>query len=224
MAPAGAVRTNSSTPAGERMPVFIKDHFRVLFVHVPKTGGTAVEFFFEKNGFAASFLDRGGRNSLVPVMKCSPQHMHAAMLRELFMLRGFGYMFMTVRNPIDRLVSEYRMRAVMQQQIEDIDSWVDYVLNTYPSSNYMIDNHIRPQSDFWLPGCEVFRQEDGFGETWVNRIAEQVGCAFDHRQVEVAMRFGHAAAPTLSPSSIRRIHEFYAKDFEFFRYPAPVDS
>jgi hypothetical protein len=206
------------------MPVFIKDHFRVLYVHVPKTGGTAVEFFFEKNGFSASFIDRGGPNTLAPVMKCSPQHMHAAMLQEVFALRGFTYMFMTVRNPLDRLVSEYRMRAVMQQHIEDIDSWVDYVLTTYPGNEFLIDNHIRPQHDFWLPGCEVFRQEDGFGEAWVARIVEKVGCEFEHRQVEVAMRFAVPPAAPLSPASVRRIREFYAKDFEFFRYKLPGES
>jgi hypothetical protein len=200
------------------MPVFIKDHFRVLFVHVPKTGGTAVEFFFEKNGFAVSFVDRGGANSLVPVMKCSPQHMHAAMLREILHLRGFGYMFMTVRNPIDRLVSEYRMRAVMQSQIDDIDAWIDYVLGAYGGNNFMIDNHIRPQSEFWLPGCEVFKQEHGFGAAWVRHLRDKIACDFAHTEVEVAMRFGAVAPRRPSVASLRRIREFYAGDFELFGY------
>lgn len=203
------------------MPVFIKDHFRVLFIHVPKTGGTAVEFFFEKNGWDMSFVDRGGKNTLAPVMKCSPQHFHAAILREMFRLKGFGYIFMTVRNPVARLVSEYRMRAHMQQRIEDIDSWVDYVLTTYPQNNFLIDNHIRPQSDFWLPGCEVFRQEDGFGPAWVEHIEGKIGCEFAQRTVDVQMRFDTVAAAGLTPESVRKIAAFYARDFELFGYPVP---
>lgn len=203
------------------MPVFLKDHFRILFIHVPKTGGTAIEFFFEKNGFDVSFIDRGGRNSIVPVMKCSPQHMHAAMLREIFHLRGFSYRFMTVRHPVARLVSEYRMRRVMQQRIEDIDTWIDYVLRTYPDNNFLIDNHIRPQSDFWLPEVDVFRQEDGFGDAWVQRIAERSGCELAHRQVEVAMRFGDSGTVEPSAASRRRIRDFYARDYELFGYTDP---
>lgn len=204
------------------MPVFIKDHFRVLYVHVPKTGGTAIEFFFEKNGFAASFIDRGGPNSLAPVLKCSPQHMHAAMLRELFVPRAFAYTFMTVRHPLDRLVSEYRMRAVMQRQIEDIDSWVAYVLDTYPNSHFLIDNHIRPQHEFRLEGCDVFRHEDGYGDAWVAQVAQRVGCPFPHPRVEVAMRFASPPAAPLSAASLRRVREFYARDFELFGYEMPA--
>ena len=200
------------------MPVFIKDHFRVLYVHVPKTGGTAVEFFFQKNGWDISFVDRGGATSLAPVMKCSPQHLHASILQELFRLRGFSYTFMTVRNPVDRLVSEYRMRAAMQTRIEDIDAWVTYVLSTYPSTPFLIDNHIRPQSEFWLPGCEVFKQEDGFGDAWVKRLSEQIGCDFAQTSVDVAMRFDTIAQQRPSEDSVRQIQQFYAKDYELFGY------
>jgi hypothetical protein len=106
-------------PIGAGMSVFSRDHLRVLYVHVPKTGGTSIEFFFDKNGFAVTFVDRGGAGSIVPMMKCSPQHLHAEQLHAIFHVNRFTYSFMTVRNPIDRLVSEYRMRAVMQKSIED---------------------------------------------------------------------------------------------------------
>ena len=200
------------------MPVFLQDHFRVLYIHVPKTGGTSVEMFFEKNGFDAAFLDRGGRNSLTPVLKCAPQHMHAAQLREILHLPGFSYRFMTVRHPVTRLVSEYRMRAVVQAHIAPVDEWVAYVLDTYPRNPFMNDNHIRPQSEFWLPDCDVFRQEDGFGPAWAEQIAARIGCTFAVREVDVAMRFD--AAPKVQPSadSMRRIRDFYARDFELFGY------
>ncbi len=206
------------------MPVFIKDQRRVLFIHVPKTGGTSVEFFFEKNGWHTSFIDRGGDGSLVSVMKCSPQHLHGAQLQTIFRLRGFDYIFMTVRHPVDRLVSEYRMRAVMQEKIQDIDTWIADVFAKYPGNNFMIDNHIRPQSEFWLPGCEVYRQEDGFGEQWVSLLSQRARIAFDHRAVEVAMRFPNVAQQQPSAESLRRIHQFYAKDFEQFGYAVPADA
>lgn len=203
------------------MPVFIKGSQRVLYVHVPKTGGTAVEFFFEKNGWDIHFVDRGGESALVPMMKCSPQHMHAQVLQDLFRLRQFTYIFMTVRDPVARLVSEYRMRAVMQKQIAPIDDWIDETLNLYPDNKFLIDNHIRPQADFWLPGCTVFRHEDGFGADWVQALRGGIGCDFAQAQVEVAMRFDNAAPQTPSAASVLRTAAFYAQDYELFGYRRP---
>lgn len=204
------------------MTVFIRDNARILYVHVPKTGGTSIELFFEKNGFAVSFLDRGGKNSIVPMMKCSPQHLHAEALRAIFHVNRFTYSFMTVRNPIDRLLSEYRMRAVMQTVIEDIDTWVANALDSYSGNMFLIDNHIRPQVDFWFPDCDIFRQEDGFGDAWVQTIAQKTGCEFFDSKVDVAMRFDAALKVIPSPKSIARIREFYRRDFELFGYDSAV--
>jgi hypothetical protein len=200
------------------MSVFIRDNLRVLYVHVPKTGGTAIEFFFEKNGFAASFVDRGGEGSIVPMMKCSPQHLHAEQLQSIFNLGRFSYSFMTVRNPVDRLLSEYRMRAVMQKSIEDVDTWIGNTLDAYPKNTFLIDNHIRPQVEFWFTGCDVYKHEAGFGESWVSRIAERLGCEFGYPEVEVAMRFPSSAKVRPNAASVARIRDFYRRDFEFFGY------
>lgn len=199
------------------MSVFLRDDLRILYIHVPKTGGTAIELFFDKHGFASQFLDRGGDGSMVSMMKCSPQHLHAEQLQSIFHVNRFSYRFMTVRHPADRLISEYRMRAAMQTSIEDVDTWIGKTLDDYPRNPFLIDNHIRPQVEFWIPGCEVFRQEDGFGADWVRRIGERIGCEFFH-PVEVAMRFGTSVKPQPGAASLARIEEFYRRDYEFFGY------
>ena len=48
------------------MPLFTKGDRSVLYIHVPKTGGTSIEHFFLSNGYAAEYLDTGGAGSLNP--------------------------------------------------------------------------------------------------------------------------------------------------------------
>ena len=200
------------------MSVFVRDNLRVLYVHVPKTGGTSVEQFFAKNGFAVSFVDRGHRGSLVPMMKCSPQHLHAEVLHAIFHTNRFSYAFMTVRHPVDRLLSEYRMRAAVQKSIEDVDTWIAEALTGCARNAYHLDNHLRPQVEFWFAGCEVYRQEDGFGTAWADTIATKLGCEISHRGVDVAMRYADVSSVAPNAASIARIEAFYRQDFEFFGY------
>jgi len=206
------------------MPVFIKDHIRILYVHTPKTGGTSIEKFFADNGFHVAMLDRGGANSLLTVLKCPPQHMHAAMLSDLLHMGGFAYRFMTVRHPIARIVSEYVMRAAEQPWIEPFDGWVAHILRAYEADNLVLDNHIRPQSDFLLPGCEVFRLEDGLGPAWVDTLAERTLCEFTHRRVGREMRFGASRPPVPDHATRQRLAAFYARDFAQFGYDPAADT
>lgn len=200
------------------MPVFIRDDIRVLFLHVPKTGGTAIEQFFERNGFSVSLVDRTGSDPLARVMKCSPQHLHASILRELFNIGRFTHVFMTVRHPVSRVLSEYRMRVAIQQRIEGPNEWVAAALAAYSQDKFAIDNHIRPQWHFWLEEAEFFKQEDGYGAAWVRTMSDRLGCSFQHPLVDVAMRFDGVAEATLDPASRQRVEDFYAEDFDLFDY------
>lgn len=205
------------------MPVFIKNGRRVLYVHVPKTGGTTIEMLFERNGFAASFLDRRiTQDSLLTVMRCSPQHMHAPMLQCLFSVPSFHFVFMTVRHPVARLVSEYRMLARGNPALADFDVWVDTTLGAWPATPFMLDNHIRPQVDFWLPGSTVFKLESGFDSTLIARLASAAGCSFEDSRLPVQNGSKPGTVIVPSAGSIRRIVDFYHRDFEKFGYPTSV--
>lgn len=203
------------------MPVFTKDQLRVLYVHVPKTGGSAIEAFFEKNGFDISFYSSVRVDPVLPGVACSPQHLHADALRAVFGLGSFRCVFMTVRDPVSRLISEYRMRAALHDgPSDDFDTWLDNVLRYYAGDPFMLDNHIRPQAEFWLPGCAVFRQEDGYGDAWVRQIGARLGCDFADPHVDNAMAFEQVPRPRPSRASLRRIRDFYARDYDLFGYAA----
>ena len=106
------------------MPIFVKDDCRVLYVHVPKTGGSLVYQLFLKNGFDRDFFDLP-KHGFMAVKQCSPQHLHAEVLQSLLRLDAFDYTFMTIRNPVSRIVSEYKWRQADPEKMnaQDFHAW-----------------------------------------------------------------------------------------------------
>ena len=112
----------------EYVPIYLKDGKRILHIHVPKTAGTSLQSFFGSNGFHVDWYDQGGETSLLPVLRCSRQHMHATMLKETLSLTKFDYVFMTTRHPITRMISEYRMRRSINPGVPDFSSWAHSIM------------------------------------------------------------------------------------------------
>ena len=89
------------------MPLFKKDCEEILFVHIPKSGGSSIEAFFKRQGYEMFFRNKGKLEGT----SCSAQHFHAKMFEELFNGASFDYSFTIVRDPLERMFSEYRHRA-----------------------------------------------------------------------------------------------------------------
>jgi hypothetical protein len=202
------------------MPVFFKGTRRILFIHVPKAGGTSIEAYFEANGFTTAYLDRGeSPESLNGVRRCSPQHMHAALLQMLFNPDLFDYVFMTVRHPISRLLSKFVMETGETESVTRLEDWIlrDFS-KVFADPSYM-DNHLRPQCDFLLPQAKVFKLEDGFGEDFVGRLQSESG--FELPQAIGREMHACLGKPdfNLVRSAIRDlITTYYARDFTTFGY------
>jgi hypothetical protein len=203
------------------MPVFFTQTKRVLFVHVPKAGGTSIEQFFEANGFKTAYLDRGGSpESLNPQRRCSPQHMHAALLDALFDTASFDYVFMTVRHPMRRLLSKFTMENPGIATADRLEAWILRVFGEVAANPAYLDNHLRPQSDFFLRHAEVFRLEDGFGPAFVSRLRDRIGARFGAMPVNHEMQSREAAIDEtlIRPALRSMILAYYRKDFETFGY------
>lgn len=203
------------------MPVFRGQGKTILYVHVPKTGGTAVESFFNRNGFDVYFRDTGRLQNLNFVRKCSPQHYNRAILEAIFNFDRFDYIFMTCRDPILRFKSAFLMRASGKPNA-DQNLWANGVLRKYRADPFVYDNHIRPQSDFYIPGIDVFRQEDGFDEAWAVRLGERIGCDFREPPVRKMVRkemIGRSAHDVdFDDTVFQKLREFYSNGFILFGY------
>ena len=204
------------------MPIFIRGDVRVLYVHVPKTGGNAIMKFFQDNGFGVEFCDLSNvRNGLNALRTCSPQHYHAQLLSMTLRLHAFSYVFMTVRNPVDRLKSEFLWRV--RDPASSPDNWARQTLGAYAENSFVLDNHIRPQHEFLVPNAEVFKMEDGYDGDWVDRVAQKTGTALSGSNVprtHVAEVFsGRTTSDVVfSPEVTDQIRAFYAEDLSRFGY------
>ncbi len=200
------------------MPLFRFDKAVILFIHIPKTGGTSIE---------ATLAAMGGRVALLSssthgYAKSTPQHMQAEALSDFVPEDFYDLRFAVVRDPQQRLVSEYKMRRAGRikrgLEVLSLDDWLAQTLNRYDKNAYVFDNHIRPQSDLIPTGTDVFRFEEGL-EPALAHVGRRVG-----RDVPEMPRIrqSHTDSVEVAPETARRIADFYHEDYARFGYSLPV--
>jgi len=202
----------------------LKDDRAVLFVHVPKAGGTTLERLFTDSGWTMRYRTTWRSNPEVfRLLRVSPQHYHGALLEELFKLDRFEHIFQVCRDPIHRFRSEFAMRnkTLTEADASTVEAWADEQFGLYATNPYLLDNHLRPQVDFLVPGVEVYRLEDGMKE-----IVDDLNGRYDmglSTQIRHRLRSENHGLPSsaveISDSLQAHLHEFYAADFERFGYP-----
>ena len=162
-----------------KLPAFEKHDCKILFIHIPKTGGTTVEETFIENGFSMTYR-RGGKYGPLSqddkLRGCSPQHMHAELLAKEFCSSDFDYIFTVVRHPASRLVSEYKFqkRTTIAETFPSISEWIATLPAILEADPFKFDNHLRPQHEFiWPDCCRIFKLEDGL-DAIMNQISREV--------------------------------------------------
>lgn len=202
------------------MPVYEGRGRRVLFVHVPKTGGTSIEAAFRRAGFTESY-----RSKSFTARGCRPQHLTAADLVEEFPGLPFDYVFAVVRDPVARFGSERVWRAghvaKKGRPVPDFESFANDWLGRYDADPSAGDNHFRPQVEFLLPQMDVFRFEDGID--WVmSRVAVRLGDARLSRPVPHRMGprvDADRSLDALTTGTRARLARLYLVDSAALGYP-----
>lgn len=206
------------------MPVFLKDDRAVLFIHIPKTGGSTIERLFQQSGWKQRFREtKRSSPRTFPLRRCSPQHHHAALLGEIFDISKFDCVFLVSRDPLSRFRSEYMMRHTENPSTdaESVAAWHDKVFAKRAKNPYHLDNHLRPQHEFLLPGCEVFRLEDSLEAAVASlnsRHALGLSAELPHALNSERRTGLSSSAVELSPRVEADLRETYAEDYRTFGY------
>jgi hypothetical protein len=199
------------------MPLFRFERAIVLFIHVPKTGGSSIEAALRRMGGRPALLT----NTTQGYAKCTPQHMQAEILSSFVPDDFYDLRFAVVRDPQSRLVSEFKMRRVGRKKRGlaplSFASWVTQTFKRYESNPYVFDNHIRPQTALIPEGTQVFRLEDGLEAALAN-VASRLDLAVPKLP---RMRQGATDPVAVPATTARKIAAFYSDDYTRFGYSVP---
>jgi hypothetical protein len=196
------------------MPILSVEGKTVLFIHVPKTGGRAVEAHIKDHG-SVCFEHTLGREL---GLKCIPMHFHGAVLESLFDPSLFDHAFMVVRHPVARAVSDFRYFVRRRKLVDNppnFTRWLRYRLFRAQRNPYYMDNHFRPQWEFECFDSAVYRLEDGL-ETAVKDMNAKLGTTIPEQLPRV--NEGAAVEVDVRDADRDLIYSRYAQDFERFGY------
>ena len=178
----------------------------IFFAHIPKTGGSSIEAYLDRKGAVALRYPRR-----LGWSKTTAQHMDAAVHRALIPDGFIDCSFTVLRDPVARLISEYRYRADRRAGVPAFDVWVERMFSKHSQNPATQDNHIRPQVDFLRPGMRLFHLEDGLSLVF-DWIDEQSGTSAADR--DVWEKKSKSAAIDVSAEMRARIEAFYAADIK----------
>ena len=198
------------------MPVFSKENKSILFVHIPKCGGSSISKIFQKNNWEESFSVRGKSLSEIEYLKSSPQHYHGEIIKNIFDISKFNKIFTIVRNPFNRLKSEFYWQLNNKISTnKSPEDWFNNVLEKYNQNNYIYDNHIRPQNEFILEKIHIFKLEEG-----LKKVYEYI---FDKRFLFIKepklkkMKYDQLIEGQFLKIK-SKVEDFYSKDYELLKY------
>lgn len=199
---------DTSAFGGRLMPLARLADKLVFFAHIPKTGGSSIEEWLSAVGLLAL-----RHNASLDGMGCPPQHMHAALYEPLFKGAFVDARFAVLRDPVERLVSEYRYRRGQverkgKRQMPSFEAWVERAFRLYADNPYFLDNHIRPQAEFVCDGMKLFRFEDGLEAVtgWLEDLSGLKGPPLEH------ILPGAGAKVDVPEETLAKIKAFYAAD------------
>ena len=197
------------------MPVFNKGNKNYLFIHVPKTGGSSIEELFVRSGFkmdlfgiTESSMYVTEKGSRIPL-----QHLHSELLLETINWSEINYSFMIYRDPVERIISDYKFRTTyFEKECKlNADDWIIKTLNEYKEDNSIKHNHIRPQNEFYIEGCDVYDFKDigSMGQILSKSIEglENINTPHENKSRRKC---------TIKDSTVECIKNFYRKDYEWF--------
>jgi hypothetical protein len=132
------------------------DHLKAVFLHVPKTGGTAIKRLLGINQL----------NSENPALIPSPQHLTCALLRAAIGPEKYDsyFKFTFVRNPWSRLVSDYfwrqgGSRRRMDMTFSEFTAYVADLVRTGRFYDQRFDDHFIPQVKYTRDVDRIYRFE-----------------------------------------------------------------
>lgn len=198
-----------------------------LFIHVPKTGGTAIETYFRGIGLTGYF-DPATYMPVRPYLKVPPAHYDYGVMNRLYNLDRL-YSFAVVRHPVRRMVSEYRWALEKSTGAASLagKSFADYIrlmFEQYRRDENVAAGHFKPQIRFVGDKVsKIFKYEAGL-ENIIAHVLKDVGLTLEREVKLPVVNSTSQRKVVLSPEDMALIEDFYAEDFQAFGYEREVSG
>ena len=199
----------------------------ILFIHIPKTGGTVIEKSMKKMTKQNLFsLYPSNKILKHPYNNVSLQHQYYTTLytyRNLLNIRFDDTIkiFSVVRNPYDRIISDLFWNDLIKPYFTS-EQVFHVIQNKYLNRNDL-DNHNKPQYKFvtdddcnLIPNIKIFRCEE------LNEKNDEINKYFNIDINIVQSNVNKDYSKYLNAKSIILINNYYKKDFELFDYPMKI--
>lgn len=213
------------------MPIFRINTDLHYFAHVPKCGGTAVETYLTAR-FGPLGLFEQDRH-LIPMdrrwNRTSGEHLSVEDLYRLIPESWLKSSFAVVRHPVRRLISAFFFSRDVTGRTTlsaDFNTWAQETLAKVPNQPFLLEGHLRPQTDLVPATARIFRLEDGLEPIvpYLDTLAGNTEGPRDIAPRNVGKWRQDEAEPTPSDAVLALASTVYAQDFARFGYDAPATS
>jgi hypothetical protein len=193
----------------------------LLFIHIPKTGGTVVENQIKKKYNEQLYSEKNNSILPKPYNNYSLQHQFYKTIFEHKKILNVNFnnikVFTIIRNPYDRIISDLFWYELINENSSP-DEVYSIIKNKYLYRNDL-DNHNTPQylyitnddGDIY-ENIKIFRTEELNIKN--NELNKFLGFNINIIKNNVNKDY----SKYLNDNSIAIIESFYAKDFEIFGY------
>jgi hypothetical protein len=187
-------------------------------VHIPKTGGEAIVHTYFPEFRWGRLCDHPTLRKRIPYYyheafgpPCSYWHNHELIPA----LYGHADKFCVFRDPVDRIVSEYRWQK-LPDNVEMFNKTLTHWKTQVLSNPFFADNHLRPQH-FFAEQCQHVLLFDRL-EKDLEALMPKYGITPRRLLVKnTTMKYRVVSRDAISPENMEWITSFYAEDLEFYQ-------
>jgi|TARA_B110000114_G_C15059193_1_gene384617 hydroxymethylpyrimidine pyrophosphatase-like HAD family hydrolase len=194
---------------------------KLLFIHIPKTGGTVIENSIKEN--TPQTLYSSGENTLLefPYNQKSLQHQFYTTIYKFRDKLNINFnnikIFTSIRNPYDRIISDLFWYKLINKNFTAGQVY-NIIKNNYLDRDDL-DNHNEPQYKFIVDeNSELIKDIKIFKTETLTESNDELS-KFVGFNINIATKgVNKDYSNYLNKDSISLINTFYKKDFELFNY------
>ncbi len=198
------------------MPICIFS--QIVFIHIPKCGGSSVEQFLLSKGEKLALYNSNPWKKSVFVNGHTLQHCTYRELESRDLIKKNFQIFTIIRNPIDRTISEYfyiqAYRPDLLKYFKTFDEFLNVFLSKYNTT--LFDNHNISSFDFLINKegkiDEKIKIFQFFETEKIEEFLGQSGLSNFHELKTNKNNF------TLNENQKIKIVNYFQKDFDYFKF------